>query len=220
MTQSPPPDVAALCEIWEKHIAAGKKNSSGTTTGSVFNAPVLCSVADGEATLKALRALAAEIAELHKAVDELDGDVGFNVVAFVSRGDDTLVDKFREFYKPEQWLGSHRAAGAFIGTLVAEQAAEIERLTKKLPCGHAEHNNLMPQASCMTCYHRERITLLESRLAASEKAVEEARTELQDLLNEMALDYDGASSYDVYQITKGEVERAKAWLAARERKAA
>lgn len=46
-------------------------------------------------------------------------------------------------------------------------------------------------------------------LAAERDRLREA---LQSLLNEMALEYDYLSKYDVYQVTKGEVERARAAL--------
>ena len=65
-------------------------------------------------------ALLSQIDEMQKAIDELDGGIGFIVVAIASRGEDALVEEFRAFYKPEQWLGSHRAAGAFLGKKLYE----------------------------------------------------------------------------------------------------
>lgn len=52
-------------------------------------------------------------------MSEIDDDVGYTVVAIACNtatdGDEDWYDEFLDWYKPEQWLGSHRAAAVFVG---------------------------------------------------------------------------------------------------------
>lgn len=76
----------------------------------------------------------------------------------------------------------------------------------------AERRRLREESEKIADLHKD--VAIEVRKAADLLVAERDRFReaLQSLLNEMALDYGFLDKYDVYQVTKGEVERARAAL--------
>jgi len=103
--------------------------------------------------------------------------IGANMVTWVSNaveGADHWHDEFLEWYKPEQWLGGHRAASAFIaGKVMALHAAHAAQLVAlrsiyaRAVCdsclqGHAlsltsegTWGHTVPYGDKPGCYHRD-----------------------------------------------------------------
>jgi hypothetical protein len=104
-----------------------------------------------------------------------------------------------------------------------DKDAEIDRLRAALEriCHRWKHPHAREEGEtdldAVTAERDELYVIASDALAhksgGQAAEIRRLRAALQSLLREMALDYSSLPDYDVYQVTKGEVQRARAALA-------